>query len=491
MTAREQPPEIKLILGDNLEVMRGLPSESIDAIVTDPPAGVGFMGVAWDTYNGKSGAARSEADWDWTGSKERPRTSDQAQRVTAKQGRNFRAFITPVFEEMLRLVKPGGHALVWALPRTSHWTATALEDAGWLIEDRVAHCFGSGFPKHKSKLKPAVEDWWLCTKPGGKKWLNIDACRIPAPEGLTSGGQCQPKTRTTYAQDEWTQNWDKPRSEEHPLGRWPTNLAFSHHPECVRAGTKQTKSDGHFPKARTPRTESRAIYGDGYGLPVETGGGESYMGGVDGLEIVAAWECVPGCPVSELDRQSGELKSGTAVQRNGGGQSIGTGRCYSGSDPGLVRPDATYADSGGASRFFPTFAFETDDFAPFLYEAKAGRADRNLGCESLPKQRSTDDDWVSESRKDAPSGGKTSPQGNHHPTVKSTSLMRWLCRLITPPSGTILDPFLGSGSTLKAAMLEGFGGIGIEVDPTYFAIAQARVKVVELPLFPNIAETNP
>jgi site-specific DNA-methyltransferase (adenine-specific) len=101
------------------------------------------------------------------------------------------------------------------------------------------------------------------------------------------------------------------------------------------------------------------------------------------------------------------------------------------------------------------------------------------------EHRSVDADWVSESRKDAPSGGVTSPQANHHPTVKPIKLMSWLCRLACPAGGTILDPFAGSGSTGVAAVQEGFGFIGIEQDPEYHAIASARIRYARaaLPLF--------
>jgi len=121
----------------------------------------------------------------------------------------------------------------------------------------------------------------------------------------------------------------------------------------------------------------------------------------------------------------------------------------------------SHGDSGSAARFF--------------YCAKASRADRNEGCDGIPERRSVDDDWVSESRKGAAGGGKPSPQSNHHPTVKPTALMRYLCRLVTPPGGVVLDPFTGSGSTGKGAILEGFRFIGIEREAEYVEIAKARI----------------
>jgi hypothetical protein len=140
-------------------------------------------------------------------------------------------------------------------------------------------------------------------------------------------------------------------------------------------------------------------------------------------------------------------------------------------------PRNGHDDAGGPSRFFPTFAPDAED-APVMrayYCAKASRWERNAGLEGMPERRSIDDDWVSENRKDAPSGGRTSPQSNHHPTVKPIALMRWLVRLVCPSGGTVLDPFAGSGSTGCACAIEGVNFIGIEQDASYVAIAERRI----------------
>lgn len=341
---------IQLHCGDCLEVMRTLPDGCVDAVVLDPPSGIGFMQKKWDSFRSRD---------------------------------FFIAFLRDRLAEMLRLAKPGAHLLCWAIPRTSHWTGTAIEDAGWVIEDRISHLFGTGFPKHKSKLKPACEDWWLATKPGGKKWLNVDSCRIPAPGGLTNGGTQKGKNGPTYAQDKWTQNWHRERSPEHPAGRWPANVTLEHHPECNGA-------------------------------------------------------CHPECPVRLLDEMSGVSKSNVrppCPDKPKAG--LGTWEMH----PRKLHLPRGHSDSGGASRFF--------------YCAKASRRDRG--------------------------------EGNTHPTVKSTDLMRWLIRLVTPPGGTVLDGFAGSGSTGKAAVLEGFDFIGIEQDPESHAIAERRIAEAqaETALFTN------
>jgi DNA modification methylase len=328
----------RVIEGDALAVLRTLPDSSFDAVVTDPPAGIGFMGKEWDDFR----RARNPADV----GRDSPfgRTSAKGPEYGRRPRDGFVTFLTTAMAECLRVARPGAVALVWAIPRTSHWTATALEDAGWLIEDRIAHLFGQGFPKHKSKLKPACEDWWLCRKPG-PKWLGVEAARIPVPGGLTSGSK-----------------------------RWPANVALSHSPDC-------------------------------------NGG------------------CAPDCPARLLDEQV--IGNGLRCSR---GDSAGMQRTTSLSWFGSRVTDCDksigYGDGNpGASRFF--------------YCAKASRADRG--------------------------------PDNMHPTVKSTALMRWLCRLACPPGGLILDPFAGSGSTLKAALLEGCRAVGIEQSPDYCKIARRRL----------------
>jgi hypothetical protein len=349
---------VDLRLGCCLSVMRGLPVGSIDAVVTDPPAGIAFMGKEWDGSRGGRDA--------WV------------------------AWLSERMAEALRVAKPGAHALVWALPRTSHWTAWALESAGWTIEDRIAHHFGQGFPKHKSKLKPATEDWWLCTKPGGAKWLGVDACRVgwdAASLARDTARRQSPRTDITGGSFGSASGGQVAGgyvgSTESPAGRWPSNVVLTH--------------------------------GDCNGV------------------------CSPDCPVAEMDRQSGESRSNPAKRNRN--PRIDTTQYRNGG--ARYNDTAEYADSGGASRFFPTFAWEADDFAPFLYCSKASRSDRGVG--------------------------------NTHPTVKPLALMRWLVRLITPPGGTVLDPFAGSGTTAVAAIREGFGFVGAESDPAYHAIAERRI----------------
>jgi DNA modification methylase len=360
--------------GDCLSVLRTFQNDQIDALVTDPPAGIFFMGKEWD------------------------------------KGDNFIPSMTEVFKECLRVMKPGAHGLVWALPRTSHWTATALEQAGFEIRDVVTHLFGSGFPKSHNlgngwgtALKPASEHWILVRKKCSEKTvaanvlkygtggINIDASRI----GIAVS---DPHLRhnTVINKDDGDVFMGNLRIGEGP-NHGPTH-------------------QGRFPANLVLDEEAAAM----------------------------------------LDEQSGDLG------KSAGGNSKNVGnKVYGKYEDDLDRKPCGFGDKGGASRFF--------------YVAKASKKDRNEGLEGLPLvEKKTLNDYTS------PSEGRTadkngSPQQNFHPTVKSTKLMEYLITLVTPPNGTVLDPFMGSGSTGKAAKRLGFKFIGIEKNEEYFNISQKRI----------------
>jgi hypothetical protein len=238
---------------------------------------------------------------------------------------------------------------------------------------------------------------------------------------------------------------------------------------CRPAGTRRVRT-GTAIQGRHDPTELRA---NGWGYRKQTD--DRGYADPDGLETVAAWECVEGCVVAELDRMSGERKAGwfSNAERRGLG--------YRGAESNAdgERPATCLSDTGGASRFYATFG----------YFSKASRADRNEGLEGMPVAEVK---IGAERHKINPMTGRPVvdvPRANHHPTVKNTDLMRWLCRLVTPEGGVVLDPFMGSGSTGKACVLEGLSFIGIERDPEYHAIAKARIDAARAaaPLFAGAA----
>lgn len=192
--------------GDATDALKLIPSGSVDALVTDPPAGISFMGREWDG---------------------------------AKGGRDkWIAWLAGILRECLRTMKPGAYGWVWALPRTSHWTATACEDAGFAVRDVLVHVFGTGFPKSRALLKPASEHWILVKAPGELRELRIEENRIgtskqvPAslsktPGTLYGNGEGIPKAEGAEEQGKG--------GHDPNLGRWPANFALSHSDECTDA----------------------------------------------------------------------------------------------------------------------------------------------------------------------------------------------------------------------------------------------------------------
>jgi DNA modification methylase len=556
-----------IIEADCVEAMQAMDEASVDAIVTDPPYMLGFMGKDWD--KAKPGDIQHGHDR-WA-------------------------------TEALRVLKPGGHLLAFGGTRTYHRLACAIEDAGFEIRDSVIWLYGSGFPKsldvskaidkaadcpecegegyvprgsgqamcqvcagtgratrevvseklkrHQrnqsgivgtlideprfdrvttpatpeaqqwqgwgTALKPAHEPIVVARKPligtvaqnvleHGTGAINVDGCRIGLGDDencdkleARSGGErgFRPDGYVAGKQDGGLPpGWDASK------GRWPANVALSHLPECERVGTRRVKGNGRFPGVQNEEPGAGRTMGSGW-----TGEVAPERDLDD--EQVEAWRCAEGCPVAELDRQSGELpgrpnRYGATDERSNAG---GYGGGWNKSGP-------NYGDTGGASRFYhitqspgdhlpecerieieqgcapgcpvaeldrqsgsvgggdgkdwsagpihgtgsgATFLGEkatgqhygdTGGASRFFYVAKASRAERNAGMK------------------------------NTHPTVKPIDLMRWLVRLVTPPNGVILDPFAGSGTTGCAATLEGFDFIGIERGAEYVEIARARIE---------------
>ena len=411
MTFISMPPTHTLHLGDCIEVLRSIPDNSIDSVVTDPPYGIRFMGKAWDGADIERRTAyradmpSQDGACGTTGGHRSAAAEAGKYDLTPKGMRAFQAFTLEWATECLRVLKPGGHLLSFASPRTYHHMAVGIEMAGFEIRDQIMWVFGSGFPKSHN-LSGKHEGWGTALKPAhepicmarkslagsvaqnveahGTGALHIDACRIPAelmPPNTGSGGL--PRRREDEQRGPGIVN------QPHPAGRWPANLV---HDGCA---------------------EVVALF------PAEAGAASP----VRGTETSAA---SGGRVTGERARVVGQF----------------------------------HADSGSAARFF--------------YCAKTCRKDRNEGCEQLPERPSLKFDPTSSIARDGNRG--TGVAANHHPTVKPTDLMAYLCRLVTRPGGVVLDPFMGSGSTGKACMREGFQFIGCELSPDYMAIAKARIS---------------
>lgn len=485
-----QGPEVAAVLSgerqwcvlcaDNRDVLRDMPDGCIDACVCDPPYEIGFMSRTWDA----TGIANDVDVW----------------------------------REVLRVLKPGGHMLAFGGTRTYHRMACAIEDAGFDVRDSLHWITSQGMPKGanvakateseewqgwRTGLRPAHEPIVLVRKPldgllahnvltYGTGALNIDGCRT---KFNSDADRDEAKTKNQHSQFGSGARQPRgilgdmsqaPRSDyDSELGRWPTNVLLGHSPGCRQVGTKVVMGDGHWPSQR----------GQG-GIATCGHAGQSDLKEREDTAVVQVWQCVPGCVVAAIDAQSGERPgmSGGGAHRDG----------YQGGMFGGIDCEHTArGDGGGCSRFFPTFSWSVEYDMPFRYVPKASRAEREAGCERLPvKTRGEitgrEDDAPGS---DNPRSGKRATGGihNHHPTVKPIALMQWLCRLVTPPGGVVLDCFAGSGTTIAAARMEGLRAIGIEREPEYVAIAQARVdhrvgggplQVVQTTPEPSAPQTN-
>jgi len=420
MNARLEKEQALVILGDCREVMKQMPAHSVDAIVTDPPYGLEFMGKEWDKLaKPKPGNLGGFADGN------KPSFYRVRNHLPAMQHWHYTWAL-----EALRVLKPGGHMLSLGATRTYHRMTSALEDAGFEIRDCLMWLYGQGFPKGQSALKPAWEPIVLARKPISERnvaenvlrWgtggLAIDRCRIQGVKGDGVWGTNQMNCQSAFNDSPGNPQY---KTRQHSSGRWPSNFILSHSPECVPVGERQVKvgkgGAGKLWSHYRDGTEERA-----HASPSSIG-----------TETVEVWACVPDCPVRLLDDQSGQLKSGTGAKKwkSAAGHQ---GSAYGKESRSEGTPNLEYGDSGGASRFF--------------YIPKASRSERNAGL----------------------------PEGleNNHPTVKPLALMRYLCRLITPPGGLILDVFCGSGTTLVAGLQEGFRVIGIDDDASSCEIARYR-----------------
>lgn len=412
--------------GDGLDVLRTMADCSVDAVVTDPPYGLAFMGKRWD-YDVPS---------------------------------------IDVWAECLRVLKPGGHLLAFAGTRTQHRMAVRIEDAGFEIRDMIAWVYGSGFPKSLDVSKAIDRAAGAEREVVGVRVKSVGFDTDAEGGGEWKAGEVKITAPATPDAAVWA-GWGtalKPALEPITVARKPLDGTVA--ANVLRWGTGALNVDGcrvgTQPRTTHPRGNVRgqpgAIYGGGKGLPT----GE-YCG------ASSRW------PANLIHDGSDEVV-GLFPQAGGGfgteNRAEGQGRYgkFSGATKGKV---VGFGDTGSAARFF--------------YCAKASKRDRDEGLDGFEaRTKRILNGGISSAVNSDPrgmSGGGDRDARNHHPTVKPTDLMRYLCRLVTPPGGVVLDPFMGSGSTGKAAMAEGFRFIGIEREAEYVAIAEARIRAVVPTLF--------
>jgi len=365
---------LKLINGDSMEVLKDLPSESIDSVVTDPP--YGLSQISTKQFN--------ECMIKWC-------TDDRSYMPKSKgfMGKSWDSFVPPpsLWDEVYRVLKPGGHALIFAGSRTQDLMGLSLRLAGFEMRDVIQWIYGEGFPKSLN-IGKAIDK----IQGNERKVIGKDK---------NFGATKKEKGKTTYG--DYEGSWNITKGESQWEG-WGTALKPAYEPALL---------------VRKPVQGSIAQNVLDHGV-----------GGIN----------IDGCRI-ETNEILGRLKGGF------GNAMVGANNYSNFNSIGITKEGGRFP-----SNVILNEETENTEWKRFFYCAKASREEREEGLNG-------NQDRI-----------------NIHPTVKPIDLMRYLCRLITPPNGTILEPFMGSGSTGIAAVKEGFNFIGIEREEEYFEIAKARIE---------------
>ena len=413
---------------DCLNILKTLPCNSVDSLVTDPPSGTGFAGFKWDSVKGGSSA--------WI------------------------SHLESIFLEAHRVLKPGALGLVWALPRTSHWTATALESSGFHVKDVLTHVFGSGFPKSQGitsliqKSNPVtMNEIYTVTE-----WI-----RKRKKEVGLSNKKIDEITETKGGSQHWTKKRGKPQAYLPKRERWEKLKPFL---EPI------PKDISHIMQKSFKRGQS---------------GSENWRGFGTGLKPASEHWILIQKPISEINLANNILRWGVGV--------LNIDECRIDSKDSL--PDKIKPSSAKESLLWgKPSTFKKKDYSPhrngrfpanFLYSKSRDQScpskilfeqSGNIQVTDYFKSFNSYDPFIYAQKSNAKERGKF----NTHPTVKNIGLMRYLCRLVTPPRGTVLDTFMGSGSTGVACLFENFHFIGIEKDKGYFEISAKRLNEFKTPL---------
>lgn len=449
--------DAKLWHGDCLEVMARMPENSIAAIVCDPPYLLNFMGKAFDKQH-----------------KALP---------GANEGQKMQAWHARWVAEAFRILKPGGYLAAFGGDRTHHRLLAAMEDAGFELRQNCYWAFGAGFPKsqnagkaldRKAGAKRDVVGKYMATRQAER---GIFRDEWPAGSYEQHGEIAAPPTTThiTAPATEAARKWEgfgtalKPAVEIICCARKPMIGTLADNllawgcgalnidatrvpgtPEATRFDPTKHGHDGWRMTATGEECAQRAQQ--------TTGRYPAHLLHDNSPEVVAMF------PQSSI---TGKRSANSRAATVGGTNWLSDNH-----------ESTEYTDSGSAARFFQSCPYDADDHDPLYYSGKAAKRDRDEGCDGLDATTTL---IGAAGHKINPMTGRPVvdlPRRNHHVSVKPTALMRWIVRLFVPPGETVLDPFMGSGSTLKAALLENKTCIGIEMDPEYFAIAVERIKHV-------------
>lgn len=466
-------------VGDSREVLATLPESSIDAVVCDPPYELGFMGKAWDS----SGIAYSVELW----------------------------------RAVLRVLKPGGHLIAFGGTRTVHRIACAIEDSGFEIRDMLQWLYGQGFPKSLDvgkaidvKRDDEAEVRRVCRYLRAAMVANgKTASEIAAAFGFGASMVGHWTAQDSYSQPECprVEQWQKLKAligmgddldgvverlnarKGTPSDAYKAAPIVGEHDSASAPGLPGLRFDVRDTSIRQRSAEAARWQGFGTALKPACEPIVLARRPLDGT--VAANVLAHGTGALNVDgcriQHAGEADLATSLAKNPGRVDLVTSSVYgrgrpqqsvnlAGRWPSNVLLDEVAAaeidrQDKGASRFF--------------YVAKPAGRERDAGLdafESVAAHDLVDREAGSAGMQSPRAGaGRTSTERrNHHATVKPVDLMRYLCRLVTPPGGRVLDPFAGSGTTGIAAKLEGFDFVGVELLPEHAELARARIAATSI-----------
>ena len=460
-------PAVTLHMGDCLDVLRQMPEASVDAVVTDPPYGLSFMGKRWD-YDVPS---------------------------------------VEVWAECLRVLKPGGHLLAFAGTRTQHRMAVRIEDAGFEIRDMIAWVYGSGFPKsldvskaidrrrddraHIAEVVRFLEaarvasgvtrkqvEEHFGTVNIGQAFFTLTTGSVPRVP--TCEQWIRLKALLQFGDEMDAEVWRLNGRKGQPGDAWAEREVVGQREgvdtrlqsiACATAAQGIDVSTRRVFDITAPATDAARQWA-GWGTALKpalepiTVARKPLAGTV--AETVLAYGTgainVDGCRVGD----GADKGDWPITQRRHADVAYTMGPVLT--DKSSGRWPANLIHDGG-----PDVADLLGEAARFFYCAKASRADRDGGLEGFDlRSRPTMGSGIGGQPDQSRANNR-----NHHPTVKPTDLMRYLCRLVTQPGGVVLDPFMGSGSTGRGAVLEGFAFVGIEREADYLTIAQARIEAAQ------------
>lgn len=412
-----------------IEGMRAMPDNSVDSIVTDPP---------YELTQAKRTKPAPHIEGS-PFSRHRVGVNGDTKPVGGFMGHEWDgsgiAFDVEMWREALRVLKPGGHLLAFSGSRTYHRMACAIEDAGFEVRDQIMWVYGSGFPKSLDVSKAIDKAAGAVREVVGSKFGQPGYRTGPTGEnevygaGLANGdAKCEITAPATDAAKQW-QGWGtalKPAHEPICVARKP--LVGTVAANVLQHGTGALNIDGcrvgdevRYNAPAANKAGGNSLNMSAVGMPQDT----------EGRTVEGRW------PANLIHDSSEEVLQAfpNAKGQQGATAERQQGALYGNVSQGTAGVEPR-GDVGSAARFF--------------YCAKASKSDRG--------------------------------DSNTHPTVKPHDLMRYLCRLVTPPGGLVLDPFTGSGSTWKAASAEGFRFIGFELSAEYCQIAALR----NLPPLPKL-----